>query len=151
MTLFQQYRDEVRSIRAAQTLTPDVRNMMENVASPFTANILAEDFARDFLLPRILPYDGKTDPLCHIQQYQMWMRVGRQSPAIMCQAFCLTLSGPAYQWFLKLRPGTIRSIEELQQNFLAHFSGSRERTLRKSHFRTVRQRRSESLHKYVGD
>ena len=69
--------------------------------------------------------------------------------AIMCQAFCLTLSGPAYQWFLKLRPGTIRSFEELQQNFLARFSGSRERKLGKSHLRTVRQRRSESLREYL--
>jgi len=123
--------------------------MMEDAASPFTTDILAEEFARDFLLPRIPAYDGKTDPLCHIQQYQMWMKVGRHSMAIMCQAFCLTLSGPAYQWFLKLRPGTIRSFEELQQNFLARFGGSRERKLGKSHLRTVRQRRSESLREYL--
>ena len=52
----------------------------------------------------------------------------------MCQAFCLTLSGPAYQWFLKLRPGTIRS---------------RERKLGISHLRIVKQRRSESLREYL--
>ena len=69
MTLFQELRDEAGGIRAAQTLMPDVRNMMKDVVSPFTANILADDFTRDFLLPRIPAYDGKADPFCHIQQY----------------------------------------------------------------------------------
>ena len=132
MTLFQELRDEVRGLRAAQTLTPDIRGMMEDVASPFTTEILAEDFAHDFRLPTTSTYDGKTDPLPHIQHYQMWMKVGRHSPAIMCQAFCLTLSGPAYQWFLKLRHGTIQSFEELQQSFLTRFNDSRERNLGKT-------------------
>ena len=149
MTLFQELRDEVRVLRAAQTLTPDIRGMMEDVTSPFTAEILAEEFARDFRLPIMSTYDGKTDPLPHIQHYQMWMKVGRHSSAIMCQAFCLTLSGPAYQWFLKLRPGAIQSFEELQKSFLARFSGSRERKLGKNHLRTIKQRKNESLREYL--
>ena len=66
MTLFQELRDEVRVLRAAQTLTPDIRGMMEDVTSPFTVEILAEEFARDFRLPIMSTYDGKTDPLPHI-------------------------------------------------------------------------------------
>ena len=86
-TMLNDFRNEVQNLVVVQNMTQEVRGMMELTASPFTTNILAEEFPADFCMPDLPRYEGKTDPLHHIQQYRMWMSVKRSSPAILCQAF----------------------------------------------------------------
>ena len=91
-------RKEIRELRAAQTMTPLVRSMIESVASPFVAHVLIDDNGESFRPPAMPLYDGSSDPLYHIHQYQTNMRMAGQSPSTKCQAFCLTLTGTAFEW-----------------------------------------------------
>ena len=68
-------REEIRELRAAQTRTPLVRSMLEGVASPFAAHVLADDIGGNFRQPVMPLYDGSSKPLYHIHQYQTNMRM----------------------------------------------------------------------------
>ncbi|RYE48356.1 MAG: hypothetical protein EOP48_21265, partial [Sphingobacteriales bacterium] len=63
---FQSPQEACERVFASSFFTRDMDTMPQ---SP--AEILAEDFAHDFRLPTTSTYDGKTDPLPHIQHYQM--------------------------------------------------------------------------------
>ena len=49
--MIQGLRGKIRELRPVQTLTPAVRNLVENTASPFTVNVLVEEIVDDFHLP----------------------------------------------------------------------------------------------------
>ena len=76
----------------------------------------------NFKLPNLALYDGKADPAYHFHHYETWMTMQGVAPGAMCQAFCLTLAGPGFQWFKNLRPGSIRSFKDLKDMFLARFA-----------------------------
>ena len=44
-------------------------------------------------MPTIPLYDGKTDPVAHIQTYKAWMNIAKADALTLCNAFPLTLSG----------------------------------------------------------
>ena len=115
--------------------------MMELTAFLFTIDILNKEFATDFRMLDFPRYEGKRDPLHHIQKYQMWMAVKRHSPATLFQTFGLTLGGRAFKWFESLRSGSLNSFEELHRSFLNHFNSFRERMLGKAHLRSIKQKK----------
>ena len=94
--------------------TSAIQAMMEEAASPFGANILAEEYIAVFSLP-LIRYNGTGDHVDHIKQYHTWMIISCYSPAMMCQAFSFTLTGARYNWFKGLPMGMINSFEELQK------------------------------------
>jgi len=147
--MFNVLREEIREMQAAQTRTPIVRSMIEGVASPFAANVLAEDTVGNFRPPTMAPYDGSTDPLYHIHQYRINMKMAGQTPSTMCQAFCLTLTGTAFEWFQRLKRGSIQSFEDLQEKFLTRFAASRVRRREKSYLLTIKQGHHETLQRYL--
>ena len=100
-------------------------------------------------MPQIKAYDGKTDPLDHIETYRTWMNVRRASASLKCQAFPLTLTGATRQWYQSLKPGTIGSFEQLKGEFLSRFIGSKTRKKDKTHLLSLKQGNDESLKKYI--
>ena len=116
---------------------------------PFTREILAEEFPEDFKMPQIKAYDGKTDPLDHIETYRTWMNIRRASASLKCQAFPLTLTGAARQWFRSLKPGTISSFDQMKREFLGRFIGSKTRKKDKTHLWSLKQGKDETLKKYI--
>ena len=40
-------------------------------------------------------YDGKTDPVAHVQTYRTWMAIAKATATTLCNAFPLTLSRPS--------------------------------------------------------
>ena len=124
-------------------------NVTDDASPPFTEEILNEEFPEDFKMPQIKAYDGKTDPLDHIETYRTWMNVRRASASLKCQAFPLTLTGAARQWYRSLKPGTIGSFEQLKGEFLSRFIGSKTRKKDKTHLWSLKQGKDESLKKYI--
>ncbi|GFS38916.1 hypothetical protein Acr_00g0060170 [Actinidia rufa] len=94
-------------------------------------------------------YEGKTDPMDHLDSYKSLMSLQGCSDEVMCKAFSATLKGPARSWFRKLSPGTIDSFGELSRLFVANFMSCRNRQKNASHLFTVHQKETESLKDFV--
>ena len=45
-------------------------SIIDDAEPLFTREILAEEFLEDFKMPQIKAYDGKIDPLDHIETYR---------------------------------------------------------------------------------
>ncbi|GFZ00594.1 hypothetical protein Acr_14g0002290 [Actinidia rufa] len=94
-------------------------------------------------------YEGKTDPMDHLDSYKSLMLLQGCSDEVMCKAFSATLKGPARSWFRKLSPGTIDSFGDLSRLFVANFMSFRNRQKNASHLFTVHQKETESLKDFV--
>ncbi|GFY92422.1 hypothetical protein Acr_08g0008180 [Actinidia rufa] len=117
---------------------------------PFTERVLRARISSKFKLPTQLGiYEGKTDPMDHLDSYKSLMSLQGCSNEVMCKAFSATLKGPTRSWFGKLSPGTIDSFGELSRLFVANFMSCRNRQKNASHLFTVHQKESESLKDFV--
>ncbi|GFZ09061.1 hypothetical protein Acr_20g0008690 [Actinidia rufa] len=95
---------------------------------PFTKRVLGARISSKFKLPTQLGiYEGKTDPMDHLDSYKSLMSLQGCSDEVMCKAFSATLKGPARSWFQKLSPGTIDTFGELSRLFVANFMSCRNR------------------------
>ena len=70
-------------------------------------------------------YEGKTNPMDHLDSYKSLMSLQGYLDEVMCKAFSITLKGLARSWFRKLPPGTIDSFGDLSRLFVAHFMSYR--------------------------
>ncbi|GFS32700.1 hypothetical protein Acr_00g0024120 [Actinidia rufa] len=117
---------------------------------PFTKRVLGARISSKFKLPTQLGiYEGKTDPMDHLDSYKSLMSLQGCSDEVMCKAFSATLKGPARSWFRKLLPGSIDSFGELSRLFVANFMSYRNRQKNASHLFTVHQKETESLKDFV--
>ncbi|GFS36964.1 hypothetical protein Acr_00g0048940 [Actinidia rufa] len=70
---------------------------------PFRKRVLRARISSKFKLPTQLGiYEGKTDPMDHLDSYKSLMSLQGCSDEVMCKAFSATLKGPA-----RLRPGPL--------------------------------------------
>ena len=104
---------------------------------------------KNFKMLTILLYDGKTDPVAHVQKYRTWINIAKADAATLCNAFPLTLSRPAQAWFGRLRAGTITSFEQLKEQFIAQFLSSRPQNRVSNYLKTFRQKDGETIREYL--
>lgn len=127
----------------------DLEELIDQVNQPFTEEVMEVEVPQKFKVPTFTPYDGKKDPVQHLNAYKSWMDFQGFSDAIRCRAFFFTLTGSAKHWFERLKRRSISSFNELARAFLAQFIGAREQ--RKPHINllTVKQQPGESLRDYI--
>ncbi|GFZ16472.1 hypothetical protein Acr_25g0008810 [Actinidia rufa] len=127
-----------------------VDTLVKQTDPSFTERILRARISSKFKLPTQLGiYEGKTDPMDHLDSYKSLMSLQGCSDEVMCKAFSATLKGPARSWFRKLSPGIIDSFGELSRLFVANFLSCRNRQKNASHLFTVHQKETESLKEFV--
>ncbi|GFZ10537.1 hypothetical protein Acr_21g0011360 [Actinidia rufa] len=127
-----------------------VDTLIRQTEPPFTWRILRARISLKFKLPTQLGiYEGKTDPMDHLDSYKSLMLLQGCSDEVMCKAFSATLKGPARSWFRKLSPGTIDSFGDLSRLFVANFMSCKNRQKNASHLFTVHQKETESLKDFV--
>ena len=71
--------------------------------------------------PPFNSYDGKMDPVEHVNHYIQIMSLHTYNDALMCKVFPLSLGPTALRWFNGLRKGSIHSFAELIQEFGVRF------------------------------
>ncbi|GFZ18326.1 hypothetical protein Acr_27g0000650 [Actinidia rufa] len=114
-----------------------VDTLIRQTEPPFTQRVLRARISSKFKLPAQLGvYEGKTDPMDHLDSYKSLMLLQGCSDEVMCKAFSATLKGPAKSWFRKLSPGTIDSFGDLSQLFVSNFMSCRNRQKNASHLFT---------------
>ncbi|XP_057981262.1 uncharacterized protein LOC131166703 [Malania oleifera] len=67
----------------------------------------------------------------------------------MCRAFATTLKGTARDWYRTLRPGSIRSFQEMEQMFTGHFLSSRRVAKTTGHLMSMVQGEQETLKNFM--
>ncbi|GFS41708.1 hypothetical protein Acr_00g0075950 [Actinidia rufa] len=84
--------------------------------------VLRAKVSSKFKLPTQLRiYEGKKDPMDHLDSYKSLMLLQDCSDEVMRKAFFANLKGSARSWFRKLPPGTIDSFNDLSRLFIANF------------------------------
>ena len=89
--------------------------------SPFTQEIEKAKLPRRFHQPTFTMYNGRTDPVEHINQFKQKMIVHAQDEVLMCRVFPSNLGTMAMRWFDGLRTNSISSFKKLTQAFCPRF------------------------------
>nr|XP_023880474.1 uncharacterized protein LOC111992857 [Quercus suber] len=89
--------------------------------SPFTHRIEEAVLPRRFQQPTFTVYNGKTDPVEHMSQFNQRMAVHSKNEALMCKVFPSSLGPLAMRWFNSLRTNSVDSYRQLTQAFGSRF------------------------------
>ena len=89
--------------------------------SPFTRRIEGAALPRRFQQPAFTIYNGNTDPVEHVSQFNQRMAVHSKNKALMCNVFSSILGPAAMRWFKGLKADSVDSYRQLTQAFDSHF------------------------------
>ena len=78
-----------------QSLLDPIQEVLLETQSPFPVSVSTTLLPRNFKMSSIRLYDGKTDPIAHVQTYMTWMNITEADAPTLCNAFLFTLYGPA--------------------------------------------------------
>jgi hypothetical protein len=71
-----------------------------------------------FKFPDVPIYTGLEDSIEHLENFRVHTDLHTTPDEVACQAFPLTLSGNAQEWFRKLPPKYINDFDGLRKMFL---------------------------------
>ena len=74
-----------------------------------------------FPQPMFTVYNGRTDPVEHVSQFNQRMAIHSQNEALMCKVFPSSLGPAAMRWFNGLKTNSIDSYKQLTQAFGSRF------------------------------
>ena len=126
---------------------PDWRIMLDG-ESLISAEIMSTIIPRDFRFPD-LKYSGRTDPLVHIEHFNDITGVHVLSQAQRCRVFPLSLEGRAREWYQKLPRGSIKSFEQMCQEFTEQFRGAMASEDDMMELTSMKQREDETLREFI--
>ena len=106
---------QIDQLLAKRSIPDPIWEVLSETQSPFPTSIFMIVPLKNFKMPTIPLYDGKTDSVDHVQTYRTWMNIAKVDTVTLCNIFPLTLSRPTQAWFRRLRPGTISSFEQLHE------------------------------------
>ena len=89
--------------------------------SPFTCWIEGGRLPRQFTQPTFTMYNGRIDPVEHVNHFNQKMAVHSKNEPLMCKVFPSSLGLVAVRWFDGLRAVSIDSFKKLTQAFGSHF------------------------------
>ena len=79
--------------------------------SPFTRKIEGAKLPRRFYQPTFTIYNGRTDLIEHVSQFNQRMAVHSKDETLMCKVFPSSLGPMAMRWFDSLRLNSINSFK----------------------------------------
>ena len=74
-----------------------------------------------FHQPAFAIYNGQTDPVEHVSQFNQRMAVHSKDEALMYKVFLSSLGPMAMRWFDGFKPNSINSFKQLTQAFSSRF------------------------------
>ncbi|KAH9750796.1 Ribonuclease H [Citrus sinensis] len=126
---------------------PGWRIMLDG-ESLLAAEIMRAIIPRDFRLPD-LRYSGRTDPLVHIERFNDITGVQGLSQPQRCRVFPLSLEGRAREWYRKLPRGSIKTFEQMCQEFAEQFSGAMAPEDDMMELKSMKQGEQETLREFI--
>nr|POE86780.1 hypothetical protein CFP56_15489 [Quercus suber] len=89
--------------------------------SPFMCHIEGATLPRRFQQPTFTIYNGKTNPMEYVSQFNQRMAIHSKDEVLMCKVFPSSLGPVAMRWFNGLKTNSIDSYRQLTQAFGSHF------------------------------
>lgn len=116
---------------------------------PFSQDLRNTHVPNHFVLPKIPKYEGKGDPVKHLNNYKTYMSLRGALPTLKCKAFNLTLVGVAEIWYGRLPTGSIKSWLDLKKAFLNQYLASKEGEAPIQRLQDIRQQAGETPKSYL--
>uniref|UniRef100_A0A2N9GUT9 Uncharacterized protein n=1 Tax=Fagus sylvatica TaxID=28930 RepID=A0A2N9GUT9_FAGSY len=117
-------------------------------SSPFTDEIESAELPERFTAPRLETYNGRTDPVVHIDHYHHRMALWRYRDPLMCRIFPSSLGEVALRWFNQLERGSIGSWSQMAEVFVGRFITNSRRSRGLDTLMVIRLGTNESLKDY---
>ncbi|KAG7583777.1 Reverse transcriptase domain [Arabidopsis suecica] len=113
-------------IHRATSTAPELDRVLEETQqTPFTRRITSVTI-RKYQKIKLESYNGKGDPKEFLTSFNVAVNRAALTPenfeAGRCQIFSEHLTGPALNWFSRIKPNTISSFHQLSTSFLKHYS-----------------------------
>ena len=116
--------------------------------SPFTRRIEGAELPRRFHQPTFVIYNGRTNLVEHVSQFNQRMAVHSRDEALMCKVFPSNLGPMAMRWFDNLKSNSINSFKQLTQAFGSYFITSSRVPRPLDSFLSLSMREGETLKAY---
>ena len=84
---------------------------------PFRRKIEGAKLPRRFHQPTFTIYNGRTNPVEHVSQFNQRMAIHSKDETLMCKVFPSSLGPMAMKWFDGLKTNSVNSFKELTQAF----------------------------------
>ena len=117
-------------------------------SSPFSDAIESAELPERFTAPRLEVYNGRTDPIAHIDHYHHRMALWRYKDPLMCRIFPSSLGEVALRWFNQLKRGSIGSWSQMAEVFVGRFITNSRRSRGLDTLMVIRLGTNESLKDY---
>ncbi len=117
-------------------------------SSPFSDAIEQAELLERFTAPRLETYNGRTDPVAHIDHYHHRMALWRYKDPLMCRIFPSSLGEVALRWFNQLERGSIGSWSQMAEVFVGRFITNSRRSRGLDTLMVIRLGSNESLKDY---
>uniref|UniRef100_A0A2N9GXW1 Integrase catalytic domain-containing protein n=1 Tax=Fagus sylvatica TaxID=28930 RepID=A0A2N9GXW1_FAGSY len=101
-----------------------------------------------FTAPRLEIYNGRTNPVAHIDHYHHRMALWRYKDPLMCRIFPSSLGEVALRWFNQLERGSIGSWSQMAEVFVGRFITNSRRSRGLDTLMVIRLGSNESLKDY---
>ena len=113
---------KLRSLSRKRVGTDVMKKALGQISkSPFTRGIEKAKLLRRFHQPTFTMYNGRTDPVEHVNQFKQKMTIHSQDETLMCRVFPSSLGPMSMRWFVGLRKNSISSFKKLTQSFCSRF------------------------------
>ena len=97
----QDLENKVNALMSAQ----EVKNT--GIPYPYPREWDSVPYPAKFNLINFTPFDGKSSPTQHLIYFKSHLGIISENEALMVWSFVGTLHGPAFDWYRRLKPGSI--------------------------------------------
>ncbi|KAJ1377398.1 Retrotransposon gag domain [Sesbania bispinosa] len=136
---------ELRKLLQAERGSPTTLFELE---PPLTDEVLATPYPLGYQAPSFRKFDGTGSAREHLMCFLEDLGIYRDNKSLRLKEFSKSLTGKAFTWYAKLRPGSIRSWEELATEFCGKFL-EEEGALHIMDLGRVKQKSGESLISFI--
>jgi hypothetical protein len=126
-----------------------IEKLLLNTNLPFTNRVMNFPLLDNFKVPPISSYDGRGDPITHIEGFQVHPFFHSIPNETACRVFPLTLKGEVREWFSSLGLESIDNFSTLERQFLNQFSAIQRRKQHHASLFSLVQRETEYLEDFV--
>jgi hypothetical protein len=126
-----------------------VDRLLTGSSTLFTRRLVGYHLPEKFKVLQIQSYAGTEDPVEHLEYFLVHLDLYDTPEEVACQAFTLTLTGNAQDWFRRLPPGSIDSFEGLGREFLGQFMAAQTNKKPSRYLLTLQQKGGETLKDFV--
>lgn len=122
--------------------------MRPGYVKPYPPDVDLVPFPNNYRQPQFSKFNGTGSPHEHVAHFLAACQDTANNGALLLRQFVQTLSGPAFTWYSKLAPGSIRTWEQMQDSFLERFY-STQRTVGITELTQTEQRAHEKAADFI--